>query len=93
MRKFPTEGLEFIRFYFHSVASLHYGLSQRAAVDEIDEIEGEGTTTKSVAGGWHQFFNSEIADLNDKPPSVRSTKLNNGDLSAALKGEPLKPLI
>ena len=69
----------------------HYwkkGLSQRKAADEINEVEGEGTTSKSAAGRWFKRFDVGNFDLEDKPRSGRPTKLDNDDLLAALEDEP-----
>ena len=52
----------------------HYwkkGLSQRKAADEINEVEGEGTTSKSAAGRWFKRFDAGNFDLEDKPRSDR----------------------
>ena len=61
----------------------HYwkkGLSVREAADEINEVEGAGTTSKSSAQRWFSRFESGDLDLEDKPRSGRPTKLNDESL-------------
>jgi hypothetical protein len=67
----------------------HYwkkGLSQRKAAEEINEVEGEGTTSKSAAGRWFKRFDAGNFDPlisrkralfqqdNAKPHTAKKTK-------------------
>lgn len=69
----------------------HYwkkGLTTRGAAEAICEVEGAGTVGKSTAIDWFKRFSKGDFDLNDKPRSGRPSKLNDGDLQAALDAEP-----
>jgi transposase len=64
----------------------HYwkkGLSQRKAVDEINEVEGEGTKSKSAAGRWFKRFDDGDLSLEDKPRSGRPPKLDDDEVEEA----------
>jgi transposase len=69
----------------------HYwrkSLSVRAAADEINEVEGEGTTSKPSAGRWFKRLNAGDLNLEDKLRTDRPPVLDEGDLQAALDAEP-----
>ena len=66
----------------------HYwkkGLSQRKAVDKINEVEG--TTSKSAAGRWFKRFDDGDLSLEDKPRSGRPTKLDDENKSSLIQSQ------
>ncbi|KAJ1358975.1 hypothetical protein KIN20_017563 [Parelaphostrongylus tenuis] len=76
------------KFVLHWVTTGERIFPQRAAVDDINKVEKEGTTNKSAAGRWFQCFYARNLDLEGNLRSGRPTKLNNKDqLIAALEDE------
>ncbi|KAJ1359739.1 hypothetical protein KIN20_018529 [Parelaphostrongylus tenuis] len=61
---------------------------KRAALDEINELEGEGTISEFTTGHWFHRFNARGPHLEGKPCPLFPTKLNNEDLIAALEDGP-----
>ena len=53
------------------------GLSVRKAVEEVNDVGEEGTTTKSTAARWFQRFNGGDLSLEDKPRSGRPTHFDD----------------
>ena len=83
--KMPSDTIEvrvLLRHYWKK------GLSVRDAAKAINDVEGEGTTSKSAAGRWFKRFNEGDMDLEDKPRSGRPSVLDKSDLQAALDLEP-----
>ncbi|KAJ1364766.1 hypothetical protein KIN20_024923 [Parelaphostrongylus tenuis] len=53
------------------------GLSHRATIDEIKEVERDGATSKFAAKRWFQSSNCGNCDLRDKRRSGRPTKFES----------------
>ena len=53
------------------------GLSARAAANEINGVEGQGSVSKSQAAKWFRRFKEGDTSLEDKPRSGRPSTVNN----------------
>ena len=69
----------------------HYwkkGLSARAAVAEICDVEGEGMVSKTTAIDWFKRFNNGETSLADQPRSGRPSTVNTEALHELVEQQP-----